>query len=62
MFTVVDHQNESVTPIFTNFALGLIKDFNVGLSLIGSKEMISSLGITVFQDVLHHTLGNYEQR
>ena len=33
-------QNLPITSIFTEFTLGSWKDFDVGLSLIGSKEMI----------------------
>ena len=37
---LVAHQNVPITAILTDFTLGSWKDFDVGLLLIGSKEMI----------------------
>ena len=37
---VVARKNVPITSTFTDFILGSLKDFEVTLSLIGSKEMI----------------------
>ena len=37
---VVAYQNVPITSILTNYTLGSWKDFDVDLSLIGSKEII----------------------
>ena len=42
-------KNEPVSSILTNFTLGLIKDSDVSLLLIGSTEIIVSFGIYHFK-------------
>ena len=40
---IVARKKEPITSILINFTLGSRRDFDVGLSLIGSKEMVHNL-------------------
>ena len=45
---VVSRQNQPIMSILTNFTLRSWKDFDVGLSLIGSKEMIWKTSLSTY--------------